>query len=110
MTPPARGIVAGAVLADGGPIEDRLDATTQAHRRLGLDVPDWPQHFDDQVGVDIEHRQRAEHRGRVIGQRRFRLRDVLRVIPAGAVRADVSRCALVEGFDARLAQGVRSTG
>ena len=86
---PARRIIADEILADRGPIEDGLDAATQAHRSLGLNVPDWPQHFHDQVGVDIGDRQRAEHRGRVIGQRGFPLRDVLRVLPAGAVRADV---------------------
>nr|GEU28428.1 hypothetical protein [Tanacetum cinerariifolium] len=107
MAPPARRIVAAAVLADGGPVEDGLAAATQAHRRFGLDVPDRPQHFYYQLGIDIGHRQRAEHRGCVIGQRGLPLRDVLGVLPAGAVRADAGGRTLVEGLQARRAQRVR---
>lgn len=110
MAAPARWIVAAAVLADGGPIENGIDAATQAHRRLRLDVPDWPQHFDYQVGVDIGYWQRAEHRESVIGQRRFPLRDVLRVLPASAMCADIGGRTIVEGLQARFAQRVRRTG
>jgi hypothetical protein len=64
---------------------------------VSFGVPDRREHLDHQGGIDIGHRQRADHRRRVGRQGTFPLRHMLGVTPAAPVCLDVTGGALVEG-------------
>ena len=97
MTAPPGGVLALPIAPHPGPVEDDLDPASQAARGLRLLGPDRPQGANHEVGIDVGHRLRTEHRAAVGRERIGPLVDVLGVAPAGAVGGDVLVCGLLEG-------------
>ena len=93
---PACRVLALAQSARLGPVEHRLDAAADAARRRRLLVPDRRQHRHDVGGVDRRHRQPADDRIGILGERAAPLAGVLGVAPAGALCGDVAVGSLAE--------------
>src|SRR5262245_1178414 len=105
-------ILAIAVPAHPGPVQDPLDTTANPACCLRLGCPDWLQHLHHQAGVDGGHRQRAEH-GVGIGLEGVGpLLAVLLVTPAGLVARNECLGALLErdSFCGRYEGSLRSEG
>ena len=77
MTVPARRIVAGPVAVHGGPAQDALDPHPHPAAVSGFVGPDRLQDPQHQGGVDLRHRQLADHREGVVAQRVAPLLPVL---------------------------------
>src|SRR5262249_62053786 len=89
------------------PIEDTLDASAKAARRLGPRNPDRFQDLEHEPDINRSDRQRAYYRIGIGGKRRLPLPGVLGAAPALAMRRDVSISALLEchrlgGIELRL--------
>src|SRR5262249_52394885 len=78
------------------PIEDTLDASAKAARRLGPRSPDRFQDLEHKPGIDRSDRQRANDRIGIGGKRRLPLPGVLSAAPASTMRLDVGTGALLE--------------
>lgn len=61
MSAPPCWVLADTVFADGSPVEEAFDPATQPDSRLGLGIPNRPQHLDDQVVIHVGYQQRPEH-------------------------------------------------
>jgi len=105
---PARGVIAAAEARDCGPVEDGLNAAAHAGRRFRLGRPDRFECLDDQLQVDVLHRQLAEHRRDIGPERGGPLCGVLQVPPLAAVLFQVGVAAFVKS--SRLAGLDRSGG
>src|SRR5205807_9724388 len=77
-------------------VQDGLNTPAHPARSLGLGRPDGLEHPEYQRGVDRLYRQRPDDRLGVGRKRRFPLRRVLAVAPAGPVRVDVAVSTLLE--------------
>src|SRR5438067_3785345 len=97
MTPPPSWVLAVPIALDLGPIQHRLDAATNAARRLRLGRPNRLQDPAHENGVDGLNWEWPDDRLGIGGERCGPLRRVLRVAPAGTMRPDVIGGSLFEG-------------
>src|SRR6516164_2114017 len=93
--PPCR-VLSLAVAARRGPIEDALYPPADPGSRLRLLMPDRFEHLHDEPDIDRFHGQAAESGIDVGAERRGPLRSVLRALPPGFMRGDVSLGAFLE--------------
>src|SRR6516164_4794426 len=101
MSFPAGGILAVAIAARLGPIENCLDATAHTRRCFRLAVPNRLQHLHNQSGpvtvsADGLYRHATKDRIGVCLQGRLPLRGVLDVFPSRLMRLDVPLGTLAE--------------
>src|SRR4029077_11013390 len=96
MSAPASRVLAVAIAAHLGEVQNAFQAPTDAARRFGLCRPDTLEHLEHKAGVDRLHGQCADNGVGIGGERRAPLSRVLAVAPSGAVRADVGLRALLE--------------
>ena len=101
MTLPPGRIVAAAVFARLGPIQNSGDPAAHAPRRLCLIRPNRLYHPQHGVRVDRGNRHAAEHRIGVGLERRRPLLALRAVFPAGFVGLDIRGGAVLEGDAAR---------
>src|SRR5215831_8719072 len=107
MSAPARRVLAGAIAANLGPVEDSLDTAAHARCCLGLLGPHGLDNLHDQASVDGLHWQPAEHRAHIGAQRVLPLLPMLGVPPCRFVRGDVGRGASIKRHRLRRLDGGR---
>src|SRR5262245_49019120 len=78
------------------PSENALDAAAQTLCRLRLRRPQWREHAQDEIGIDVLYRQVADWRA-VFGERHAPLPAVLDIAPSGGVRLEVGIDAFCKG-------------
>src|SRR5438105_235056 len=88
MSPPACGILSGAIAAGLGPVEHRLDPAAHSAGRLRLRGPDRLEHLQNESCINGGDRQLPNHRIDVGLEGRWPLRPMLCVAPAGLMRSD----------------------
>src|SRR4029453_548133 len=79
---PARGVLALAIAAYSGPIEDHLEAAPGAARGFRFVFPDRAEGSDHEVRIHVGHRHCAEHRATVSLEGVGPLVHMLAVAPA----------------------------
>jgi hypothetical protein len=91
MPAPTCGVVLFASFV-GGEVQDTLEASLYALRRLGAGVPDRSQNAQHVPGGDRVDRGRADGRARIGLQRRDPLPLIFGIRPSAAMRPNLLRC------------------
>src|SRR5262249_17054081 len=93
---PSGRVLARAIAAHLGPVEHSFHAPAHPRGCLGLPGPDRFEHLEHEPGIDCRHRQLADHRAHVGGERVLPLLAMLRVSPPRFVGVDVCSCTVGE--------------
>lgn len=104
-SPPGR-VFALVAFANGGPIQNAVDPSTQPRRGFRLGAPKRLQHLRHQLGVDITDWGRDKNWRCVGCDCGLPLRSMLLAFPGAASRLDVCRGALVERFRSGKAERI----
>src|SRR5262249_33653899 len=96
MLSPARWIIAGSIVVNGGPSEHGLDPAAHARGRLRPLLPDRLDHLEHERRVDRGDGQVAQCRKQEPDERSFPILPVLRMRPFLFIVANVAFCALLE--------------